>query len=72
MGISKSIYMAQQELEEINQDLNMSDEDYFDKHLIERDGHTINVLKDCKKETEAELESLNRLGVQFGLVKAGN
>ena len=72
MGISKSIWMAQQELDQINEDLNMSSDDYFDKHLIERDGHTIDVLKDCKKETEAELESLNNLGKAFGLVKECN
>lgn len=69
MGISKSLWMAQTELAEINEDINMSDEDYFDKHLIERDVHTSQVLNQCKKDAEADVESLTALGVKAGLVK---
>ena len=61
--------MAQEELNEINEEINMSDEDYFDKHLIERNGHMLNVLNGAKTDAEADVESLTALGVKFGLVE---
>jgi hypothetical protein len=72
MGISKSIWMAQSELDQINEDINLSDDEYFDKHLIERTTEETQRLHRLKADNEAELESLNNLGKAVGLVKEGN
>ena len=72
MGISKSIWMAQSELDQINEDINLSDDEYFDKHLIERTNEETQRLHRLKADNEAELESLNNLGKAVGLVKEGN
>ena len=61
--------MAQEELDEINHEINMSDEDYFEKHLVSRNGNMLHVLNGAKTDAEADVKSLTALGVKFGLVE---
>ena len=67
MGISKSIWMAQSELEHVNNLLGMEDEEFFDHNHYPKPTEQLELHK---ANLEKELKELNAIGVRAGLVKA--
>ena len=67
MGISKTLWMDQNELEHINSLLEMSGEEFFEVH-----GYTKPTahLRTEKEKLEDEIKDLTMLGKKAGLMKA--
>ena len=65
MGISKKLWMAQQELDEINERIEMNEIDFEDVFCFPKD---IKKLNHQKKSAEEDVQQLTDLAQGFGLI----
>ena len=61
MGMSKKIWMAQSELDHVNELINMDADDYWDAYIDEKD---MNQLLQKKSVLEKELKELTGVAVK--------
>ena len=62
MGINKELHLAQSELEIVNQDVNMSEDEYFEQHKFEKPTEQ---LLEQKKALEADVKELSIVADRF-------